>query len=130
MSKNLNLAKAFKIIRKKRKLNQVDFAKLIGVSQSIVPAYEKGTKKPTMDRLNNICERLDMPPYMFLFYANDSNDELTDLEQIFMNVAGAIIDLKTEGQNQEYAEIQFINTMKTSRQRISGIASDMSNNIT
>ena len=54
----MTFSENLKIFRKANGLTQTDVAKKIGVSQVAVGTYEKGTKKPEMDKLPALAKLL------------------------------------------------------------------------
>lgn len=66
--------------RENRGLNQKEFAKLIGVSNSRVSNWEQGINRPDADILVNICKTLNVSPSELLD-VRLSSDELNDQER-------------------------------------------------
>lgn len=66
--------------RENRGLNQKDFAKLIGVSNSRVSNWEQGINRPDADILVAICKTLNVSPSELLD-VRLSSDELNDQER-------------------------------------------------
>jgi len=64
--------------RVKRGMSQVEFAKLLDMSQSTYNRLENGENKVDLDQLFHISQRLELPLYDFLpdnlnFYNNNTN---------------------------------------------------------
>lgn len=57
MSIGYNLKK----IRKKKKLTQEDFGKLVGLSTNTIQRYELGKRQPTIETINKIAAALEVP---------------------------------------------------------------------
>ncbi len=66
--------------RENRGLNQKEFAKLIGVSNSRVSNWEQGINRPDADILVDICKALNVSPSELLD-VRLSSDELSDQER-------------------------------------------------
>jgi len=75
-----------KRLRKSRGLNQHEFAELLGVSQSTVSRWEKGTQEPEFDQIVALAELAGETPQQFA-YGERVNEELT-LRPVF--VMGAV----------------------------------------
>lgn len=52
--------KRLKILRKKRSMNQAEFAKLLEIPQSSLSAYETGKHLPSADRLWVIADKCNV----------------------------------------------------------------------
>lgn len=79
----MNLGKAIKELRKKRNCNQMTFAKQIGVSQGYLSQIEKGTKKPSVDLLESMSEKLDIPLPMMFWFSISENDVVPEKVKIY-----------------------------------------------
>jgi transcriptional regulator with XRE-family HTH domain len=55
---NDQLGKNIKLFRKQKGFTQVELAKALGCSQTIITAYEKGLKKPSVDMLAKLADVL------------------------------------------------------------------------
>ncbi len=55
------------LIRKKKGLSQIDFAKLVGLTQASLSHIESNRKKPNPGTIAKICAALDIPEPMFEF---------------------------------------------------------------
>ena len=66
-----------KIMRRVRHLKQSDPADAIGISKTIISRYERGEACPSMERLLQIAEVLDIPLYTLISVSSeeDSSDE-------------------------------------------------------
>jgi transcriptional regulator with XRE-family HTH domain len=51
---------AIRILRKERKLTQMELSKLVGISQTYLSQIESGTKFPTISTLQKIATNLNM----------------------------------------------------------------------
>ena|ERR1700753_739721 len=61
-------------LRKKRRLSQGDFAKLIGLTQGSLSNIESGKKKPHKSTIAKICEILEIPEQLFYLLAIEEED--------------------------------------------------------
>ena len=50
------LGTRLKLLRKRLKVNQTEFSKMIGISSATLSAYETGVKNPSLAVLKNIAE--------------------------------------------------------------------------
>lgn len=62
--------------REKRKMSQGTLAERLGISQQAVHAYEKGMRKPKLEKLIRISVALNVPVELFL------PDELNENEMV------------------------------------------------
>src|SRR5690625_5232472 len=60
--------------RKEKKLTQVEFAKLVGISTNYYASIEQGKNSPSLDVLNRIAKTLDVSLFYIL------NDRIDDME--------------------------------------------------
>jgi transcriptional regulator with XRE-family HTH domain len=65
-----SLSERLKYLRETRKLNQKDLGQMAGVSQATIAHIEKGTKDPSVDKLDKIAAALDIH-IAKLFSTND-----------------------------------------------------------
>jgi len=61
-------------LRKKRKLSQIEFAKLIGLTQASLSNIESNKTKPHKSTITKICEVLGIPEQWFYFLTLTEND--------------------------------------------------------
>lgn len=78
----INFGKKIKELRERAKMTQTDLAKEIGVSKSVISAYEKGIRNPSFKVLQDISVVFNVPETYFL--ANESEElkitrDITDL---------------------------------------------------
>lgn len=55
------LGQFIKLLREERNISQEEMAKSLDVSKSTVSLYESGERKPSLKRLTNIAEILEIP---------------------------------------------------------------------
>lgn len=68
---NVNLAKAIKTTRQKRKMSQTNLAVSCDLSQGLISSIEKGVKYPSTQTLEKISKGLGLPLSMMLLYGVD-----------------------------------------------------------
>ena len=69
-----DIGHAIKTIRKHRKLTQCDLAKRVGVTQAYLSQIEYGKKKPSLDVLETIAEKLQAPLPVLLWFSCTERD--------------------------------------------------------
>lgn len=77
--------------RVKRSINQKNFAKKIGITQSYLSLMEHGKKKPSLPMLNKICSELLIPLEALLFLSMDNKNIEQSKRQEF-DIMKPIID--------------------------------------
>jgi len=65
MTKQSTNMERIKSLRKKLVLTQTDFAKICGISSSVVSQYEQGTRNPSQRALYSICNSVEVTPDYF-----------------------------------------------------------------
>lgn len=69
-----NIGNRIKLRRKELKIRQMDFAKLLDVSNNHISVIENGRQKPSFDMFIRICMELDVTPdYLILGNTHPSN---------------------------------------------------------
>lgn len=77
--------KRLRILRKKQKISQKDFAKILGVSNVVLSRYENGERKPDYDILIKIAEYFDVSVDYLLGKSDIKNMEHKDDFETFIN---------------------------------------------
>lgn len=85
--------------RKKQGLTQYDASKKIGVARTTYADYENGKIQPPMDKVQKICEWLDVPLDKFMMIENNTGIELSKF--------------KTKYRMSDSEKIQYINRIQT-----------------
>ena len=57
--KEICFAKNLVTLRKTKKITQTELAKILGVDQRTISAWEKGVCEPSLSMLENLCEFFD-----------------------------------------------------------------------
>lgn len=71
------VGKKIKKYRIRAKMTQTDLAKELGMSKSIISAYEKGTRNPSFDVLSDMANIFNIPEINFLIDEDDENFKIT-----------------------------------------------------
>lgn len=96
---------------KERGMNQLEFAKRTGISQSTVSDWRRKGTNPSADKIMIICEVLDVSPYELL--SGTENKKMKEYKQ----TECIVIDRKSS----EYALIEmYQNLDMDSRKRVEG----------
>lgn len=81
-----------KAVRKAKKMTQVEFAKSLGVSSSIIAAYEQGKNFPSVSVLIDICNILGVSSDYLLGLSDEISINLSGLSedeaQAFLQLIG------------------------------------------
>lgn len=77
-----NIGKIIKKFRQQANMTQTDLAKEVGVSKSVISAYEKGIRNPSLEVLGDIANVFNISEVEF--FLNDMDDyritiDITDL---------------------------------------------------
>lgn len=90
----MNLGLAIQIIRKKKNIAQGDFAKLTTLSQNYLCRIEKGHKTPSLEMLEHITNKLEIPMYyLFLVAVEIDKDIPLPRREAYRQLSPAIIGL-------------------------------------
>ena len=96
---------------KERGMNQLEFAKRTGISQSTVSDWRRKGTNPSADKIMIICEVLDISPYELL--SGTENKKMKEYKQ----TECIVIDRKSS----EYALVEmYQNLDMDSRKRVEG----------
>ncbi len=75
------IGQTIKDLRRSKKLSQTDFAKIVGVSQTTVTAWETGKAEPSSSAITRIADYFDVSTdYLLGRPEKSNNDENTDKE--------------------------------------------------
>lgn len=83
------LGKRLEQIRKDKKINQSDLAKIIGLTQQTISSYEKGVNKPSIDILLRLAAELNVSSD-YLLFGNMDTEKLSEEQKEILNVYGKI----------------------------------------
>lgn len=70
----MELGKAIKALRKKKDLNQGEFSKRIGITQSYLSGIEKGRKKPSIEVVESIAKAIGVPLAVLFWFTLEEKD--------------------------------------------------------
>ena len=89
-----NIGKIIKIYRQQANMTQTDLAKEIGVSKSVISAYEKGIRNPSFDVLADIANVFNVSEVEF--FLSDTDDyritiDITDLTNNQQSIIQSLI---------------------------------------
>lgn len=81
----MNIGIAIRKIRKNKapQLNQAQFAKVIGITQTYLSQIETGTKKPTISVLETISKEFEIPLPIIFWLGITENDVSENKRQHF-----------------------------------------------
>ncbi len=72
-----------KIARKQKGLSQAELGKLLGVQAQTVGRWENGKSKPNLEKINKLCEILNIPLYSLI--SKDVDYQLNYEEAFIVN---------------------------------------------
>jgi Predicted transcriptional regulators len=98
---NTNFGERIKHLRKQRDLNQSELAKILGVSRTMISAYESDMRKPSYENLMEIVSYFNVS--MDWMFGNVENDKMTSLLDLSKFKKEQAIVLQNMAQ--EYADI-------------------------
>lgn len=114
----LTLGERIKRIRKSNKLNQVEFAKILGVSQGTLSEIEKDKYKPSIDIIISLHSNFKVDLEWLLINPNETNVEkksyISKIEDMEVDLINLFRKLTIEDQE----EIVGIIEMKLKRYNI------------
>jgi len=70
----MNLGNAIQIIRKHKKISQLELAEKCNISQAALSKIESGFKKPGSNTLDKLCVELDTPKSLLYILAIQDDD--------------------------------------------------------
>jgi transcriptional regulator with XRE-family HTH domain len=81
----MNVGQAIRNIRKERtpQLNQSEFAKLIGITQTYLSQIETGAKTPNISVLETISKEFEIPLPIIFWMSIEENDVAEDRREYF-----------------------------------------------
>lgn len=74
----MSFSENLKRIRTERGISQQELAKKVGVSQTAIYQWEKGTRTPKVDAIAKLASVLDVPPVQ-LFITKENGENVIDL---------------------------------------------------
>lgn len=70
----MNIGNAIQMVRVKRKLSQVDLAKLAGISVSYLSLLERSKRDPALSTVESIAKALQMPIELLFFLGAEGGE--------------------------------------------------------
>lgn len=93
----MNIGKAIKELRLKKKLNQSELAERCDLTQTSLSQIESGAKRPNPSTLKKLCDFFEIPEAVVYLLATDENDipehKRTLYEKLFPSLKDALIDI-------------------------------------
>jgi len=89
----MNIGKVIKEQRKKLKLTQMEFSKMVGLSQTYVSQVEHGHKTISLPTLEAVCHTLKMPMPVLIWMSLEKKDVSKDKREAFDLLKPQIDDL-------------------------------------
>ena len=79
----MNLGKSIRKLRKQKDISQIEFAAMIGMSQSYLSLVEKEHRKPSTDMVEKVASALEIPLPLMLWFAIEEKDVAEDKKEHF-----------------------------------------------
>ena len=99
----MNYNKAFLTIRESKKLTQKELADFAGVTPGYISKIEKGTKVPTLEVVEKICDKAGVPFPLFALIASSSehfdSETIDDINIIQSSLLGLLNDNRQTATN-------------------------------
>ncbi len=89
----MDFAKHLRSIRESKALNQSEFSRIIGISESALSQYERGGRSPSAEVLYKISTNLNISCDYLLGIKLNSNDVFSCLKESEKNVVLKLIDV-------------------------------------
>lgn len=77
-----NFSYRLKLFRDKKKINQTELAKLLGISKSMVSAYEKGTRMPSWETMVGLADIFGVPIGIFFTDTEVKEEIRNEIRQV------------------------------------------------
>ena len=93
----MDYGKALSVVRAAKGLSQKDLAALISKTPSYISRIEKDERTPSMDTINLICERLDIPITLFMLLGK-KYENMDKIDKRLLDEMGAeLLQIITKG---------------------------------
>lgn len=79
----MSIGKTISVLRKEKKIKQIELAEITGISQTYLSQIEKGVKVPTIEILEKISLALGIPYAILSFLSIDKNDIAEDKKEAY-----------------------------------------------
>lgn len=80
-------------LRKEKGLSQVEFAKLIDLTQTSLSQIESGKKRPSSTTLKNICHHLGISELHLYLLSFDESDVAENKRELYHQLEGPLKEL-------------------------------------
>jgi len=80
-------------LRKEKELSQVEFAKMIDLTQTSLSQIESGKKRPNSTTLKNICEQLGVSELHLYLLSFDESDVAESKRDLYRELEGPLKEL-------------------------------------
>ena len=92
----MDLGNIIKNIRKQKRLTQIEFASLCGITQTYLSQIESNSKEPTLSTLREISEKLKIPLPILFFLSMTEDDVQPNKRKAFEIVSPSVKSLVNE----------------------------------
>jgi len=96
----MNYGKAIKTIRAAKGISQKELSKELELNSSYLSRIEKGERIPSMELLEAIAKKLQIPLYLFILLSSQKKDikgvDEKDIQKISKNLLQALLENKSE----------------------------------
>lgn len=89
----MNYGRALKLIRSSRNISQRKLGESINIDPSYISLIEKNKRIPTIETLENIVKKLNIPIHLFFLLASDkdevkkaSSNKKTDVSELLLDI--------------------------------------------
>lgn len=94
----MNYGKAIKTIRAAKGISQKELNKKLELDSSYLSRIEKGERIPSVELLETIAKKLQIPLYLFMLLSSDKEDikgvDEKDIQKISKNLLHALLENK------------------------------------
>lgn len=91
-----NIGEKIKELRERANMTQTELAENIGVSKSMVSAYEKGIRNPSFKVLNQLCDIFQVPESLFFDEQGQVLKFVVDITSLTKQQQSIIVSLLNE----------------------------------
>jgi transcriptional regulator with XRE-family HTH domain len=97
----MNYAKAIRIARSLADVSQAKLARKASIDRSYLSLIESGSRVPSLDVINKLCNALGMPFHLFALLGVEQGDSAALNNKDIESLAVELAKLLLEGQNDE-----------------------------
>lgn len=96
----MNYGKAIKTIRAARGISQKELGKELELDTSYLSRIEKGERIPSVDLLETITKKLNIPFYLFILLSSEKEDlkgaNKEDIDKLSKNLLHTLLENRSE----------------------------------